>query len=128
MSKDQGEENERKLAAYLKSLRESGGKIPECRGRSDKTAVSEACGVPRNQLYKNLRCRAMLEAAIAEQGLPGIEPHAERDPRVSTLERRIGDLERKNSDQYAQIQELRRQILKYKHIEEMLAHGRRVIP
>jgi cell division protein FtsB len=59
---------------------------------------------------------------------PGkIDVVADHDPEKAALEKKIADLQNKNDALYAEVHELRRQIRKYKHIEEMYQQGKKVI-
>lgn len=123
MSKEIGAENVRKLAYYLESIEA----LPARGGKANMTAVAFASGVDRQALYKNPECRSMLQGAIESKGLIGIEEIAEQDHEKTALERKITELQGKNDSLYAEVNELRRQIKKYQHIEEMLEQGKRVI-
>jgi CHAD domain-containing protein len=124
MSRDIGAENVAKIATYLASVEA----LPARHGKANITAIALAAGLKdRQALYKNPECRTMLEQAIATKGLRGIDIVADHDPEKAALERKIAELQNKNDALYAEVHELRRQIRKYKHIEEMYQQGKRVI-
>lgn len=102
--------------------------LPARGGKLNVTAVAEASGVPRQSLYKNDECRALLEAAVETKGLVGIVERAEGTGGNVVLERRLTALEQKNAALMAENHELRRQLRRYRHIDEMLEQGRRVMP
>ena len=92
------------------------------------TAIAEASGVPRQSLYKNDDCRRMLDEATAAKGLLGIEDRTAADDTGKVkLERRVTALEQSNASLVAENYELRRQLKKLRHVEEMMEQGKRVI-
>jgi hypothetical protein len=124
MSKEIGAENVQKLAVYLAFVEA----LPARHGKANMTAIALAAGLKdRQALYKNDKCREMLQEAIETKGLVGIEAATELDHEKVALERKITELQTKNDALYAEVHELRRQIKQYKHIEEMLEQGKRVI-
>ncbi len=99
-------------------------------GRSTVAAVALASGVDQQSLYKNPRCRELLEQAAQELGLQAIEARATgpttkdeaKTQRISVLEAQVATLK-------AEVEGLRRQLSRYSHIEQhMVETGRRVIP
>ncbi len=121
-----GQEYVDKLRRYLDTVTT----LPARSGKLNVTAIAEASGVPRQSLYKNDNCRQMLEEATAAKGLMGIADTEERkadDASTVKLERRITSLEQANSALVAENYELRRQLKKLRHIEEMMEQGHRVI-
>jgi len=118
-----GQEYVAKLTKYLDGI--TG--LPARGGKVNATAVAEASGVPRQSLYKNDDCRALLDEAVKAKGLVGIEERANDDIGKVKLERRIMNLEQSNASLVAENYELRRQLKKLKHIEEMMEQGKRVI-
>lgn len=123
MSKEIGAENVRKLTSYLTGI----DALPARGGKANMTAIAVASGVDRQALYKNPECRILLQDAIQNKGLVGIEDRPEEDRERAALERKISDLQRKNDSLYAEVHELRRKLKEYQHIEEMLEQGKRVI-
>jgi hypothetical protein len=91
--------------------------------------VALACGVDRQSLYKNARCRELLETAARELGLISIESR-EAAPltKDDAKDRRISILEAQNASLQAEVEGLRKQLRRYAHIEaHMVETGRRVI-
>jgi hypothetical protein len=123
MSKEIGAANVRKLASYLTSIEA----LPARCGKTNMTAIALASGVDRQALYKNPECRNILQEAAKTKGLIGIVAVAAYDPERVALERKISELQNKNDALYAEVHDLRRQLKKYKHIEEMYAQGKRAI-
>ena len=89
-----------------------------------------ASGVDRQSLYKNPRCRELLEEAAQELGLAPMECREAGAPtNDDAKDRRISVLEQKCAALLAEVEGLRRQLRRYAHIEEhMISTGRRVIP
>lgn len=121
-----GKEYVETLAAYLERIET----LPAQRGKINVTAIAEASGVPRQSLYKNEECRALIDNAVATKGLTGIEEREARqgDTDKARLERRVMSLEQSNASLVAENHELRRQLKRLKHVEEMMVHGKRVMP
>lgn len=109
-----------KLRAYLSSVEA----LPARGGVANKAAVAQAAGIPRESLYTNPACSALLDEAIQTKGLAG----AKKDDERAKLERRLSTLEQTNAALVAEVHELRRKLEQYRHIEAMLEEGRRVIP
>lgn len=118
-----GQEYVDKLTKYLDGIAE----LPARNGKVNMTAIAEVSGVPRQSLYKNDDCRILLDAAIKSKGLVGIEVRSEGDGEKVRQERRIMSLEQSNAALVAENYELRRQLKKFRHIEEMMEQGKRVI-
>lgn len=118
-----GQEYVDKLTRYLDSV----DALPARSGKVNATAIAEASGVPRQSLYKNDLCRNLLDEAIAKKGLVGIEVRNEGDGDKVRQERRIMALEQSNAAMVAENYELRRQLKKFRHLEEMMEQGKRVI-
>ena len=118
-----GQEYVDKLKRYLDSI----PSLPARSGKVNMTAIAEASGVPRQSLYKNDDCRKMIEDAAIQKGLGGIEVRGDDDGEKVRLERRIMSLEQSNASLLAETYELRRQLKKYRHIEEMMEQGKRII-
>jgi hypothetical protein len=124
MSQKIGEENAEKLRKYLDSVKE----LPVWQGEINLTAIAREAGLKdRQPLYDNEKCVELLEQAKETKGRRHIEVSTEHDPDRVRLERENKDLREKNESLYAEVHELRREIVKFKHIEEMLAQGKRVI-
>ena len=64
---------------------------------------------------------------MAAKGLAGIQERTGDDTGKVKLERRITALEQSNAALVAENYELRRQLKKVRHIEEMMEQGKRVI-
>jgi hypothetical protein len=118
-----GQEYVDKLKGYLDSIKG----LPARSGKVNMTAIAEASRVPRQSLYKNDDCRVLLENAVKAKGLLGIEDRGDTDSDKVRLERRITTLEQSNASLVAENYELRRQLKKLKHIEEIVEQGKRVI-
>jgi hypothetical protein len=118
-----GQEYVDKLTRYLDSI----DALPARMGKVNMTAIAEVSGVPRQSLYKNEDCRVLMEQAIAQKGLVGIEARNEGDGDKVRQERRIMALEQSNAAIVAENYELRRQLKKFRHLEEMMEQGKRVI-
>jgi len=118
-----GQEYVDKLKLYLDSI----DSLPARSGKVSMTAIAEASGVPRQSLYKNDDCRVLMEQAIVQKGLVGIEVRIEGDVEKVRQERRITSLEQSNAALVAENYELRRQLKKFRHLEEMMEQGKRVI-
>lgn len=118
-----GQEYVDKLKRYLDGVKA----LPARNGKVNHTAIAEASGVPRQSLYKNDDCRRMLDEATAAKGLLGIEDRTTDDTGKVKLERRVTALEQSNASLVAENYELRRQLKKLRHIEEMMEQGKRVI-
>lgn len=127
--KETGKEHVNKLAVYLEGLRKAQKGLPNRSGKINVTAITVAAKLPDRQvLYKNPACKSLLEAAVKELGLSGMETRDDQaDNEKVTLERRITRLEAQNSALYAENQELRSRLQQYHYIEEMLiSQGKRV--
>ena len=124
-----GAENIALLTSYLAALRADGLGLPSRNGKASILAISLASGVATQNLYKNPRCRELLEQAAQELGLQAIEARATgpttkddaRTQRIQVLETQVATLK-------AEVEGLRRQLSRYAHIEQhMVETGRRVI-
>lgn len=118
-----GQEYVEKLKSYLNSV----PGLPARSGKVNMTAIAEASGVPRQSLYKNEDCQNLLREAASQKGLTGVEDRGDDDGGKVRLERRIMTLEQSNAALVAENYELRRQLKKLRHIEEMMEQGKRVI-
>jgi hypothetical protein len=112
--------------SYLDRVAISGGKLPSQNGKVNASAVALACGFDRAVLYQNPGARQMLHEAAAKLGL---------DAQVSTREavsvdlrdQRILKLEQENATLKAEVFELRRNVRRLEHVEEIMVEtGRRV--
>lgn len=118
-----GQEYVDKFRQFLDSIEA----LPARNGKVNMTALAEASGVPRQSLYKNDECRDLLNEAVSVKGLVGIEERNDYDIGSVKLERRIMSLEQTNASLVAEIFELRRQLKKLRHIDEMMEQGKRII-
>jgi hypothetical protein len=57
-------------AAALEAFLEATPRLPHRGGGVNATAIARACGFDRQVLYKNSRCRDLLNARMAIEGLP----------------------------------------------------------
>ena len=125
-----GAENVAALERFLDALKADGKSLPARAGRLSVAAVALASGMDQQSLYKNPRCRELLELAAQELGLEAIEARASgpstnddaKTQRISVLEAQVATLK-------AEVEGLRGKLRKFAHIEEhMVETGRRVIP
>lgn len=124
-----GEEYLQALEHYLISLRAEGQGLPAKNGKVSLSAVALASGVDRQSLYKNPRCRELLEQAAQELGLSAIGTRSPGAASDDAKDRRIQTLETQNASLRAEVEGLRQKLRRYAHIEEhMMETGRRVIP
>ncbi len=123
-----GKEHIDALTRYIEGLRETNSGLPSRSGKVNVAAVATACGFNREVLYQNPHCRQLLADAAKTIGLRGVEHRDDSgDADKVKLERRITNLEQQNAVLVAEVHELRRQLTLYRHIEEMLEAGKRVI-
>ena len=124
-----GAENVAAVEHYLDALKAAGKGLPARAGKVSVAAVALASGVDQQSLYKNPRCRELLEQAAQELGLQAIEARATgpttkddaKTQRIQVLEAQVATLK-------AEVEGLRRQLSRYAHIEQhMVETGRRVI-
>ena len=124
-----GAEYTEALLTYLEALRQEGKGLPARAGKVSVAAVALASGVDQQSLYKNPRCRELLELAAQELGLQAIVARASgpstkddaKTQRIQVLEAQVATLK-------AEVDGLRRQLSRYAHIEQhMVETGRRVI-
>jgi hypothetical protein len=124
-----GQEYVAALESYLGALKAAGAGLPGRNGKVSTSAIALAAGIDRQSLYKNPRCRALLEAAAQEMGLAPISAREPGAPKDDGKDRRIQALEAQVATLTAEVHGLRRQLTQYSHIEaHMTATGRRVIP
>jgi len=125
-----GDEYAETLTRYLEALKIEGRGIPSRGGKVSAKAVALASGVDTQSLYKNVKCRAMLESAAQELGLAPIESREVNSPtKDDAKDRRIQTLEARNATLQAEVEGLRQKLRHYVHFEEhMISTGRRVIP
>lgn len=125
-----GTEYTEALLGYLEALRQEGKGLPARAGKVSVSAVALASGVDQQSLYKNPRCRELLEQAAQELGIQAIEARAAgpttkddaKTQRIQVLELQVSSLQ-------AEVEGLRRKLRNFAHIEEHLVEtGRRVIP
>jgi hypothetical protein len=133
-------EYEARLEYYLANVEA----LPSRAGKVNVSAVAAACGFDRQILYKNGKARAMLEHAVREKGLIGIEafsadaedeagdPRSEGMVPISKLreeQRRCADLEKRLVELTARNAELSARLRRQSLIEdELIANGRRSRP
>jgi uncharacterized protein YceH (UPF0502 family) len=119
-----------RLEAYLQSLKAEGKSLPSRNGRPNFSAIALACGFDRQVLYKNPACKALLDAAIAEDGLEKTGSESDADSaEKAALEAKVLKLEQHVVALKAEVEGLRCKLRKFSHIEEHLIEtGRRIIP
>ena len=136
---DLAREYEARLEHYLANVEA----LPSRSGKVNVSAIAATCGFDRQILYKNGTARAMLEQAVREKGLVGIEPAAV-DPdgeerlgpdamvplaKLREEQRRCADLEKRVSELTARNAELSARLRRQSLIEdELIARGRRSRP
>jgi hypothetical protein len=126
MSRKKAQENIDSLRAYLDSV----NALPAQGGKVSIAAVATAAGIDRQALYRNPTAKTLLDSAVFEKGLVGIEPRAsgDRSEAEKALERQVRALEARNAALMAENADLRSRIRKFEHIEQMTVEGKRVIP
>jgi hypothetical protein len=133
--KEKGDDNIKYLKIYIEQLRAEGLGLPERNGKVNVTAVAAAVSliakrnIDRQTLYKNDGCRRLLEDAVRELGLRGMESRDEQsNNEKAALERQVTKLQELNMGLYAEVCELRERLRRYQDIDDMLiAQGRRVV-
>ncbi|MDX8449862.1 DUF6262 family protein [Mesorhizobium sp. VK25A] len=65
----QGEENVRRLRAYLKGLETAQRCLPSRDGRPNLSAIADACGFDRGVFYANQTAKLLLDEAYRNLGL-----------------------------------------------------------
>ncbi|WP_285610018.1 hypothetical protein [Geothrix edaphica] len=124
-----GDDYARTLARYLEALRAEGKGVPSRDGKVSAKAVALASGVDLQSIYKNIKCRAILEAAAQELGLAPMGTREAGPTKDDAKDRRIQTLETRNAALQAEVEGLRQKLRRYQHIEQhMVETGRRVIP
>jgi AcrR family transcriptional regulator len=124
-----GQEYLAALETYLTGLKSEGKGLPSTKGKVSTAAIALAAGIDRQSLYKNPRCRALLEQAAQEMGLAGIEVRDAATPKDDGKDQRIQALEARVATLTAEVHGLRAKLAQFGHIEaHMAATGRRVIP
>lgn len=126
MSRAKAEDNLARLETYLASVEA----LPARGGKVSVAAIATAAGIDRQVFYRNPRAKALLDAAVADKGLVGIEARAagDRSDAEKALERQVRSLESRNAALMAENAELRARLRRFEHIEEMAVLGKRVIP
>lgn len=114
-----------RLNTYLSSV----DVIPSRAGKANMTAIAEACGFDRQTLYKNSIAKELLQQAIATKGLAGTTHREEKvDTEHAALERQVTKLQQTNSALLAEVYELRVQLKRLRHVEQVMEQGSRIIP
>lgn len=126
MSRKKAQENIYALRAYLDSV----NALPAQDGKVSIVAVATAAGIDRQVLYRNPTAKTLLDTAVSEKGLVGIEPRTagDRSEAEKALERQVRALEARNAVLMAENADLRARVRKFEHIEQMTVQGKRVIP
>jgi hypothetical protein len=126
MSRKKAQENIDALRAYLDGV----NALPAQGGKVSVAAVATAAGIDRQVLYRNPTAKALLDTAVSEKGLVGIEPRTagDRSEAEKALERQVRTLEARNAALMAENADLRARVRKFEHIEQMTVEGKRVIP
>jgi hypothetical protein len=123
-----GAANVQRLKSYLDRLANSGSKLPSQNGKVNASAVALACGFDRAVLYQNPGARQMLRQAAARLGLDA-QVASRKAVSVDPRDQRILKLEQENANLKAEVFELRRNLRRLQHVEEvMIETGRRVSP
>lgn len=124
----QGQENARRLEAYLDALERDKLPLPARDGKPNLSVIALACGFDRGVLYTNAAAKSAITAAAARLGLEAFEQRAPEsvcapDPR----DQRILKLEQENAALRAENIDLRRRVKRLEHVESHMAEtGRRV--
>ena len=122
-------ENQATLEAYLDALRTQGKGLPSRGGKISTSAIALAAGIEKQSLYKNPHCRALLEAAVQDMGLAGIEARDVSLTKDDGKDQQIQALEAKVASLTAEVHGLRAKLAQFSHIDShVIATGRRVIP
>jgi hypothetical protein len=123
-----GAANVARLKTYLDALVSEGRGLPMRGGEINRSAIALACGFDRQVLYKNPAAKALIDDAIAKQGLANVvgnEPKPEM--RSDRRDRRIMKLEQQNASLRAENTGLRERLRKLEQVETiMVTTGRRV--
>lgn len=132
---ERGESNVARLRDYLNELRRSGQSVPMNNdGEPNRTAIAAECGFRRNVLHTNKAAIRLLNEFLGRDGespaVAGAEAGtAALEAQNGVLEQRIIRLEQRLAVVSVERDELRKQLARYKVIEEdVLKKGRRVIP
>lgn len=123
--RDIGADHAASLRRYLSAV----DALPARDGKVNMSAVALGAGFDRQVLYKNPECARLLDEAVREKGLAGVESRdgAAADPQKVALERRVRQLEKMNASLMAENEALRERLWRLEHIERhILAAGRTV--
>jgi hypothetical protein len=125
MSQAKAQDNIAKLKTYLSKT----DALPARNGKLSVSAVATAADIERQVLYRNPTAKSLLETAVNEKGLIGIEAHTtgDRSDIEKVQERKIRSLESRNAALAGENADLRARLKKFEHIEDMTILGRRVI-
>lgn len=125
MSRAKAEDNLARLEKYLASVES----LPAQGGKVSVAAIAIAAGIDRQVLYRNPRAKALLDAAVADKELVGIEARytGNQSDAEKALERQVCGLESRNAALMAENADLRARLRRFEHIEEMAVLGKRVI-
>ena len=113
----------------LKRYLDATNVLPARGGKVNLSAVALGAGFDRQVLYKNPMCARLLEQAVKDKGIIGVETRedAEADAQKLALERRLSQLERMNITLMAENEALRERVKRLEHIERhVVATGRMV--
>lgn len=115
--------------------------LPSRGGKLNVSAVASACGFDRQVLYKNKTARAMIERAVRDKGLMGIEDSTGDGAGAASSEamvpmaklraeqRRVTLLEKRLSEMIARNAALRARLHRHAMVEDdLIAAGRRSRP
>ncbi len=115
-----GEDNVRRLQAYLESLAQAGRGLPQRDGRPNLSIIASACGFDRGVFYANQAAKLILDEAVAGLGLETEvqqtafaaaviqeEKKARADKRTKSLEEEIIRLRAENAQLRAENERLR---------------------
>jgi hypothetical protein len=119
-----GEENFLALEKYLAALEKEGSPVPlTADGKPNISAIALACGFDRGVIYKNPRCKTLIEARIRSLGgdSSATEPNAPHAHNADKI--RIRELEIKLADAHEQLADCRRRLAKLEQYERLYHHA-----
>lgn len=119
-----GEENFRVLENYLAALEKEGSPVPlTADGKPNISAIALACGFDRGVIYKNPRCKALVEEKIRSLGgdRSAAEPNSSHVHNPDKI--RIRELEIKLADAHEQLADCRRRLAELEQYERLYQHA-----
>ena len=118
------ERNVAALRASPEGLQAAGEPLPTRNGRVNLWSIAVAHGFDRQTLYRNPAAKALLEEAVGRLGTGDMAAEeAEATPRTDRRDRCIVQLEQHNAALRAEERELREQLARYRHVEDVMIAG-----